>query len=81
MLDFIATAKRVLWEITELGFLTILALLVLHLLLGQAAGPYVASVADNVTKFASSASGGLIGVVLVLAIIFMALQRGWRPRA
>jgi hypothetical protein len=78
MSDFLATAKRVLWEVVELGFVTVLALLVIHLLLGAAAGPYVTSVADNVTKFASSASAGLIGVVLVLAIVYLALQRGWR---
>lgn len=78
MWDVIATAKRVLWEFVELAFLTVLALVLIFLLLGQAAGPYVASVADNVTKFAGNASSGLLGIVIVLAIIFLALRR-WQP--
>jgi hypothetical protein len=86
MWKFVANAKRVLWEFVELGFLTVLALLLIFLLLGQNAGPYVASVADNVTKFATSASSGLLGVVIVLVIIYLVLQRtksenGTTPRA
>jgi len=78
MWKFVANAKQVLWEFVELGFLTILALVLIHLLLGQAAGPYVTAVADNVTKFASAASAGMLGVVIVLAIIFFVLRRtGW----
>jgi len=80
MHDFVASAKRVLWDAVELGFLVVLALLVLHMLLGQSAGPYVTSVADNVTKFAGGASGGILGVVLTLGIIWIVLQRGWRAR-
>jgi hypothetical protein len=75
MFEFIAKAKRVLWEFVELGFLTVLALILVHLLLGANAGAYVASVVDNVSKFASAASSGLLGIVIVLAIIFLALRR------
>lgn len=75
MLKFVATAKLVLWEFVELAFLAVLALLLIFLLLGQNAGLYVVSVADNVTKFAGSASSGLLGIVVVLAIIFLALRR------
>jgi hypothetical protein len=75
MWTFVATAKRVLWEFVELGFLVVLALLLVHVLLGAGAGNYVVSVADNVAKFASTASSGLLGVVIVLAIIFLALRR------
>ena len=75
MLKFVATAKLVLWEFVELAFLTVLALVLIFLLLGQDAGLYVVSVADNVTKFASSASSGLLGIVIVLAIIYLALRR------
>ena len=86
MWKFVAIAKRVLWEFVELGFLTVLALILIFLLLGQNAGPYVASVADNVTKFATTASSGLLGVVIVLAIIYLVLRRtkaesGDAPRA
>ncbi len=75
MAKFVANAKRVLWEFVELAFLVVLALLLIFLLLGKDAGPYVVSVADNVTKFAAGASSGMLGIVLVLAIIFLALRR------
>jgi hypothetical protein len=45
------------------------------MLLGAGAGTYVVSVADNVAKFASTASSGLLGIVIVLAIVFLALRR------
>jgi hypothetical protein len=76
---FVATAKQVLWEFVELGFLAVLALILIHLLLGAGAGPYVASVVDNVTKFAGAASSGMLGVVIVLAIIFLVLRRTTWP--
>lgn len=74
MWKFVATAKQVLWEFVELGFLTVLAIVLIHLLLGPNAGDYVASVADNVTKFATAASSGMIGIVIVLAIIYLVLR-------
>jgi hypothetical protein len=72
---FVATAKRALWDFVELAFLLVLSLVLIFLLLGQNAGPYVTSVADNVTKFATSAGAGLLGAVVVLAIIFLVLRR------
>lgn len=75
MLKFVATAKIVLWEFVELAFLTVLALVLISLLLGQNAGDYVLSVTDNVSKFAGAVSSGLLGIVIVLAIIFLALRR------
>jgi hypothetical protein len=75
MLKFVATAKLVLWEFVELAFLAILSLVLIFLLLGKDAGSYVASVADNVTKFSAGASSGMLGIVLVLAIIFLAMRR------
>jgi membrane protein DedA with SNARE-associated domain len=86
MLNFIANAKRALWEFVELAFLTVLALMLIFLLLGKSAGSYIESVADNVTKFAAGASSGLLGIVIVLAIVYLALRRmkqdgGPTPRA
>ena len=75
MWKFIATAKQALWEFIELGFLAVLALILIHLLLGPGAGSYVASVADNVTKFATATSSGMLGVVIVLAIVYLVLRR------
>ena len=86
MLNFIANAKRALWEFVELAFLAVLALMLIFLLLGKSAGPYVESVADNVTKFAAGASSGLLSVIIVLAIVYLVLRRmklenGAAPRA
>ena len=75
MWNLVANAKRVLWEFVELAFLAVLALMLIFLLLGQNAGSYVVSVADNVSKFAASASAGLLGIVIVLAIIYLALRK------
>jgi membrane protein DedA with SNARE-associated domain len=86
MWNFIANAKRALWEFVELAFLTVLALMLVFLLLGKSAGSYVESVADNVIKFSTGASSGLLGIVIVLAIVYLALRRtkqenGPAPRA
>jgi uncharacterized membrane protein YgcG len=75
MWTFIANAKRVLWEFVELAFLILLALVLIFLLLGPDAGPYVVSVADNVSKFSAGASSGMLGIVIVLAIIYLAMRR------
>jgi hypothetical protein len=75
MLKFIATAKVFLWEFVELAFLALLALVLLSILLGKNAGEYVASVAENAAKFSSSASSGVLGIVIILAIIYLAMQR------
>jgi ABC-type dipeptide/oligopeptide/nickel transport system permease component len=81
MWKFVATAKQVLWEFVELGFLALLALVLISLLLGPNAGGYVTSVADNVTKFATASSSGMIGIVIVLAIIYLVLrQTEWSGR-
>ena len=70
----------------SVAFLAVLALMLIFLLLGKGAGSYVESVADNVTKFAAGASSGLLGIVVVLAIVYLALRRmkqedGAAPRA
>ncbi len=75
MWKFVAAAKQVLWEFVEIGFLAVLALVLISLLLGSNAGTYVTSVADNVTKFATASSSGMIGIVIVLAIIYFVLRK------
>jgi nitrate reductase gamma subunit len=79
MWNFVAEAKRTLWAFVELAFLAVLSIILIHLLLGEGAGGYVTSVADNVTKFATAASSGLIGVVIVLAIVYLVLRRPGTP--
>ena len=76
MLKFMATAKRVLWEMVELGFASILAIMLLYLLMGQDSGVFVLSVADNVTKFANAVpTPSLIGLALLLALIYLIIKR------
>ena len=75
MWKFVNASKKALWSFVELAFLALLALILLSLLLGQAAGPYVTSVGDNVGKFASTASSGMVGIVIVLALVYLAARR------
>lgn len=77
MMERIETAKRYLWAFVELGFVALLAILLVYMLLGQSSGAYVTSVAANVAKFANEASTSLIGIGIILAIIYMITQR-WR---
>ncbi|HZT25334.1 MAG TPA: hypothetical protein VFA57_06475 [Pseudolabrys sp.] len=81
MLKFVATAKLVLWEFVELAFLAVLALVLIGMLLGKNAGDYVASVTDNVSKFAATASSGILGIIITLAIIYLAMRRMKPTRA
>ena len=81
MLKFMANAKVVLWEFVELGFVTILAIMLIYLILGQGSGVFVTSVADNVTKFASGVpTQSLIGLALVLGVIYLIMNRLNRER-
>ena len=75
MWKFVATAKQILWEFVELGFLAVLAIILLQILLGENAGPYVNAVVDNVAAFAGTAASGVLGVVITLGIIFLVLRR------
>ena len=76
MWKFIATAKRFLWEFVELGFVAVLAIMLVYLILGQGSGVFVLAVADNVMKFAGAApTPSLIGMGLLLAIIYLIAKR------
>jgi hypothetical protein len=76
MRKFMANATNLLWEFVELGFVTILAIMLIYLLLGQGSGIFVQSVADNVTKFANGVpTPSLIGLALVLGVIYLIMHR------
>src|SRR6478672_4116226 len=76
-----ATAKMILWECVELGFVGILAIMLIYLILGQGSGVFVTSVAENVTKFASGVpTQSLIGLALVLGVIYLMMNRLNRTR-
>jgi hypothetical protein len=76
VLAFIDKSKQYLWAFVELAFAAVLALMLIYLLLGPASGPYVVSVADNVTKFAGGVpTPSLIGLAIVLALIWLIMGR------
>jgi ABC-type protease/lipase transport system fused ATPase/permease subunit len=83
MMDILDQTKRYLWAFVEIGFAGILAVMLIYLILGEGSGVFVLSVADNVMKFANAMpTPSLIGLALILAVIYLIMQRmnGTRPR-
>jgi hypothetical protein len=75
-MDILDKAKRYLWAFVELGFASVLAIMLIYLILGQNSGVFVLSVADNVTKFANAVpTPSLIGLALLLALIYLIIKR------
>ena len=69
-------AKRYLWAFIELGFASVLAIMLIYLILGPNSGVFVLSVADNVMKFAAAVpTPSLIGLGLILALIYLIMPR------
>jgi hypothetical protein len=80
MLGHLQKAKQYLWAFVEIGFLTILAIMLIYLILGQDSGVFVSGVADNVVKFAAAIpSQSVIGIAIVLALIVMIAKRKPNP--
>jgi hypothetical protein len=76
MLDFLQKTKQYLWVLVEIGFLTVLAVVLIHLILGPNSGVFVTSVADNVLKFANGVQPqALVGLALVLALVVLLANR------
>lgn len=76
MLDVLERTRRFLWLFVELGFLTVLSVILIYLILGENSGVFVTSVADNVMKFSNGVSTpSLIGIGVILAIIYLVMQR------
>jgi hypothetical protein len=76
MMDFLDKAKRYLWAFVELGFASILAIILIYLILGQNSGVFVLGVADNVMKFANAVpTPSLIGMAVVLAMAYLIMIR------
>jgi hypothetical protein len=72
--------KEYLWAFVEIGFLAILAVMLIYLILGQDSGVFVTGVADNVLKFAGAVPAqSLVGIAIVLALIVLLTNR--RPKA
>jgi hypothetical protein len=76
MMQLLEKTRRFLWLFVELGFLTILSVILIYLMLGENSGVFVTSVAGNVTKFAGEMpTPSLIGIGVILAIIYLVMQR------
>jgi hypothetical protein len=76
LLDFLEKAKRFLWTFVELAFVTVLAIVLIYLILGQSAGTFVASVVENVTDFTNAVpTPSLLGLAIILALIYLIRQR------
>ncbi len=76
MLDYLQKAKQYLWAFVEIGFLTILAVILIYLILGQDSGVFVLAVADNVLKFAAAIPAqSLVGLAIVLALVILLTNR------
>jgi hypothetical protein len=76
MLQWLEKTRRFLWLFVELGFVTILAIILLYLILGENSGVFVASVADNVKKFAGDMpTPSLIGIGVIIALVYLVMQR------
>jgi len=76
MLDYLQKAKEYLWAFVEIGFLTVLTVILMYLILGQNSGVFVSGVADNVLKFANAIPAqSLVGIAIVLALVFLIARR------
>jgi hypothetical protein len=72
VLNYMQKAKRYLWAFVEIGFLTILSVILIYLILGDTSGVFVTGVAANVLKFAGALPAqSLVGLALVLALVLL----------
>jgi hypothetical protein len=77
MLVYLQKAKQYLWVFVEIGFLTVVSVILIYLILGpNSSGVFVSGVADNVLKFAAGIPAqSLVGLALVLALIVLLTNR------
>jgi len=72
VLQYIEKAKQYLWAFVEIGFLTILSVILIYLILGETSGVFVTAVAANVLKFAGALPAqSLVGLAIVLALVIL----------
>ncbi|MFY9841030.1 MAG: hypothetical protein WAK55_32085 [Xanthobacteraceae bacterium] len=77
MLDYLQKAKQYLWAFVEIGFLTVVSVILIYLIMGpDSSGIFVSGVADNVVKFAGAIpTQSLVGLTLVLALVALLTNR------
>jgi len=76
MLDYLQKAKQYLWVFVEIGFLTVVSVVLIYLILGpDSSGVFVSGVANNVLKFAADIPAqSLVGLALVLALVLVTVM-------
>ena len=77
MLDYLQKAKQYLWAFVEIGFLTVLSVILIYLILGpESSGVFVSGVADKVLKFTAAVPAqSLVGLAIVLALVLLIVNR------
>jgi hypothetical protein len=77
MLDHLQKTKQYLWVFVEIGFLTVVSVILIYLILGpDSAGVFVSGVAGNVLTFAAAIPAqSLVGLALVLALVVLLANR------
>lgn len=76
MMDIIDKSRQFLWAFVELGFLSLMAIILIYLILGENSGVFVQSVADNVLKFAGGVpTPSLIGLAIVGLLVYLTARR------
>jgi hypothetical protein len=76
MMDLIDKSRQFLWAFVELGFLSLIAIILIYLMLGENSGVFVQSVADNVLKFAGGVpTPSLIGLAIVGMLVYLTARR------
>jgi hypothetical protein len=76
MMDLIDKSRQFLWAFVELGFLSLIAIILIYLILGESSGVFVQSVADNVLKFAGGVpTPSLIGLAIVGLLVYLTARR------
>ena len=68
--------RKIGWLAAEVGLLLIVLCILLNILLGQDAGPVIASVAENASKFLSGLPPGVaLGFALILFLYWFVKSR------
>jgi len=76
MLDTLSKATHYLWSFVELGFVALLAIMLIYLVLGQGSGSFVLAVAANVIKFINDIpAGNLAALGIVAALVYWMTRR------
>jgi formate/nitrite transporter FocA (FNT family) len=76
MLEIIAKTKRYMWDFVELGFVAVLAIMLVYLVLGKDSGVFVLAVAGNVIKFTNDVpAGNLVALAIVGALLYWFTHR------